>query len=344
HTPWANDRSLAQSEVTDLLDWIAGGKPEGDGREAATTRRFEGEWQIGRPDAVFAFSSPVRVKATGTMPYQNVVIETHLPEDRWVQAIEIQPGDRSVVHHVLVFVLEDGADAAEEEDATAERGGFWGAYVPGNSTVTYPRGFAKRLPAGARLKFQMHYTPNGTATTDLTRIGLVWADVAPSHEVRVAGIVNTRISIPPGAADHREEASLRLPFDATIMGYLPHMHVRGKACRYELVRAGGDPTTLLDIPRYDFNWQLLYRYAEPLPLEAGDTLRFTAWFDNSAANPANPDPTKTVGWGSQTFDEMHLGYVEYFIPHVRPGSPFSFGAGRRGRERAGRSVESAARP
>jgi hypothetical protein len=137
--------------------------------------------------------------------------------------------------------------------------------------------------------------------------------------VRVAGIVNARISIPPGAADHREEASLRLPFDAVIMGFMPHLHVRGKACRYEAVRGGGTRTTLLDIPRYDFNWQLLYRLHEPLALNAGDTIVFTAWFDNSDGNPANPDPTKTVRWGPQTFDEMHLGYVEYYVPGLPPG-------------------------
>ena len=175
--------------------------------------------------------------------------------------------------------------------------------MPGQSTLVYPAGFAKFLPKGARLRFQMHYTPNGTATTDRTRVGVIFADEPPRHEVRVAGIVNPRIRIPPGAADHREEASLRLPFDATIMGFLPHLHVRGKACRYEVTRAGGTPTTLLDIPRYDFNWQLLYRLREPLAVEAGDTLTFTAWYDNSVHNPANPDPTTTVRWGPQTFDE-----------------------------------------
>ena len=178
-----------------------------------------------------------------------------------------------------------------------------------------------RLPRGARLRFQMHYTPNGTATTDRTRVGVIYAREPPRHEVRVADIVNARISIPPGVADHREEASLRLPFNATIMGFLPHLHVRGKACRYELIRGDGGRFTLLDIPRYDFNWQLLYRLHEPLPLRAGDTLVFTAWYDNSPDNPANPDPTQTVRWGPQTFDEMHLSYVEYYVPGVAAGGP-----------------------
>jgi mono/diheme cytochrome c family protein/thiol-disulfide isomerase/thioredoxin len=320
HSPWANDRSLAESERRGLLAWLAAGRPLGAATDAVRQRVYPADWQIGTPDAVFEFAEPVTVKATGVMPYQTVIVETHLPEDRWVRAIEVQPGDRDVVHHALIHLVGVGENAAGQRDAAAEeRGGFWGEYVPGQSTLVYPDGFAKFLPKGARLRFQMHYTPNGTATTDRTRVGVIFAAAPPRHEVRVAGIVNPRIMIPPNAADHREEASLRLPFDATIMGFLPHLHVRGKACRYEVTRAGGTPTTLLDIPRYDFNWQLLYRLREPLAVEAGDTLTFTAWYDNSGDNPANPDPTKTVRWGPQTFDEMHLGYVEYFVPAATPG-------------------------
>ena len=333
HTPWSNDRSLAEVEKHDLLEWIAGGRPEGDPALGPLARNFPDGWQIGTPDAVFAFAAPVAVKATGVMPYQTVIVETHLPEDRWVRAIEVQPGARNVVHHALIHLA--GADAGEgvgdpRDAAAEERGGFWGEYVPGQNTLVYPDGFAKRLPKGARLKFQMHYTPDGTATSDRTRVGVIYAKQPPRHEVRVAGIVNARIAIPPGAADHREEAALKLPFDATIMGFLPHLHVRGKACRYEVLRGDGTRSTLLDIPRYDFNWQLLYRLYEPLALAAGDTLVFTAWYDNSAGNPANPDPSQVVRWGPQTFDEMHLGYVEYYVPGVAPGTPLP---GLRGRGR-----------
>jgi len=320
HAPWANDRSLAAADKQDLLRWIAGGKPAGNAADAPTPKPPPGAWQIGTPDEVFEFAEPVAVKATGVMPYQMVFVETRLPEDRWVRAIEVQPGDRNVVHHALIHVTgPDDRPGDLRGEAADERGGFWGEYVPGQNTLVYPEGFAKKLPRGARLRFQMHYTPNGTATTDRTRVGVIYAKEPPRHEVRVAGIRNDRISIPPGAADHREEASLKLPFDATILGFLPHMHVRGKACRYELVRGGGGRTTLLDIPRYDFNWQLLYRLQEPLALAAGDMLVFTAWYDNSAGNPANPDPTKTVRWGPQTFDEMHLGYVEYYVTGVQLG-------------------------
>ena len=147
----------------------------------------------------------------------------------------------------------------------------------------------------------------------------------PQYEVRVVGIGNPKIAIPPGAANHREEGSLRLPHDVEVLSFLPHMHLRAKACRYRVVTAGGESRTLLDIPRYDFNWQLLYRYAQPQRLSRGDTIKFTAWYDNSANNPANPDPTQTVRWGKQINDEMHLGYVEYYVPGVAPGQPLPSG-------------------
>ncbi|MGQ0633821.1 MAG: redoxin family protein [Planctomycetaceae bacterium] len=319
HTPWANDRSLSAAEKRDLLSWITGGKPEGDPHDAPLPRRIEEGWLIGKPDAIYQFAEPVVVKATGTMPYQNVVVETDLYEDKWVQAIEVQPGNREVVHHVLVFV-QKGKDAGEKslDKAAIERDDFWGIYVPGNSSLVYPVGFAKRITKAAKLRFQVHYTPNGVPATDQTRIGLIWAKEPTRYEVRVGAVVNPLIKIPPGAANHREEALLNVSTDAQIMGFLPHMHLRGKACKYELIKADGQTMTLLDIPRYDFNWQLLYRYFEPLPVKAGDILRFTGWYDNSDQNPANPDPTKTVWFGAQTFDEMLIGYLEYYIPLPAP--------------------------
>lgn len=326
-SPWANDSSLAVVEKNDLLAWIEGGRPLGDERDAPLARSFDAGWQIGKPDVVFEFAKPVDVKATGIMPYENVAIETNLAEDKWVQAIEVQPGARGVVHHMLVFVQADfGKPGASTNETADEANGFWGIYVPGNSTLTYPVGFAKRLPKGARLRCQVHYRPNGTATTDRSRIGVIFAKQPPRHEVRTAAIINPHISIPPGAENHREEASIQVPLDLRVLSFLPHMHLRAKACRYRVVNSAGVTRTLLDIPRYDFNWQLLYRYSEPEALSKGDTLKFTVWYDNSEKNPANPDPTQTVRYGRQLSDEMHLGYVEYFVPNEVPGeavNPYS---------------------
>jgi mono/diheme cytochrome c family protein/thiol-disulfide isomerase/thioredoxin len=320
-SPWINDRSLSASEKQLLFAWLDNKTPAGDPKQSPTPRTFADGWLIGKPDAVFEFAKPVKVKASGTMPYQNVVVDTHLEKDQWVQAIEVRPGDPSVVHHVLVFIQAADEEEGPRDDAADERAGYWGIYVPGNSTLVYPEGYAKRIPKGARLRFQMHYTPNGTATEDRTRIGLVFAKEEPKHEVFVSGLVNAGFRIPPN--DNNYQVSNRpvtLPLDIEVLAFLPHMHLRGKAARFDLI-AGGETRTMLDIPRYDFNWQLLYRYAEPVSVKTGDQLRFTAWYDNSKENPANPNPNVEVKWGPQTEDEMHLGYVEFIVPGAKLGAP-----------------------
>lgn len=333
-SPWANDRTLPAEDKRDLLAWIASGKKEGDPADAPLPRAFSKEWQIGTPDLVLQIPQPIQVKATGKMPYQNVFIETAFAEDRWVRALEVRPTAREVVHHVLVFVLPKQTNAAvtatnspgRRRRAREDEGGnFFAAYVPGNNLFQYEDGFAKRLPAGATLQFQIHYTPSGMATQDQTRLGLVFAKEPPRHEVRVLGIANAGLRIPPGAENHEVPASAPVLFDAKVLSFMPHMHVRGKAFRYELALPDGSRKTLLDVPRYDFNWQLQYRLAEPIDAPAGSKLIATGWYDNSVNNPANPDPTREVKWGQQTDDEMMLGYLEYYVPSLKPGEKMSLG-------------------
>lgn len=312
HSPFANDRTLPEGDKRDLLAWLAGDRKKGEPADAPLPRQYESGWLIGKPDAVFQLPEPVAVKAEGTMPYRTVSVQTEFDEDKWVRALEVRPEAREVVHHVLVFALPKGQRIGGEAQ------GFFAAYVPGNSALSYPDGYAKKLPKGANLVFQLHYTPNGTATTDRTKLGLIFATEPPRHEVRVTGIANPGFTIPRGEANHRVGASIPyVPFDAHVLALFPHAHLRGKAVRYEL-KTGGTTTTLLDVPHYDFNWQLQYRFAEPVPIPRGSTLMYTAWYDNSARNPANPDPTRDVKWGPQTSDEMHLGYVEFV---VAPGGP-----------------------
>jgi thiol-disulfide isomerase/thioredoxin len=327
HSPWLNDRSLPTSDREDLLAWLGNGRPAGDEKDAPLPRTWpKGEWGIGNPDAIIQIPQPIAVKATGTMPYQIVRVPTTYAESRYVTAIEILPTAREVVHHVLVFadeapgvlkklqrVIRRNNELRGEGDED-ESGGFFGIYVPGNSFLEYPEGFAKVLPAGATLRFQIHYTPNGKATQDQVRVGLKFAEEKPRHVVMNAGISNHRLAIPAGADNHPVEARLPVPRDAVVMAFLPHMHLRGKAWRYEGIQPGQKPQVLLDVPRYDFNWQLLYRFAEPMRLPAGSVIKATGWYDNSAGNPANPDPGKIVKWGPQTTDEMMLGYVEYYFP------------------------------
>ena len=317
HTPWANDRSLAARDKAELLAWLDAGKPAGDAKDAPLARQWPGEWKIGTPDAVVQIPTAIAVKATGVMPYQNVTVDTDFGGDKWVRGFEVQPTAREVVHHVLIFVREkEGAIPGKRRMGSEDEasGGFFAAYVPGNNHIIYPDGYAKPLPAGARIKFQIHYTPNGTATSDQVKIGLLFAKEAPKHVVHVAGIADVMLNIPAGAENHPETGAIPVPREVKLLAFMPHMHVRGKAFRYEVVLPDGTTRTLLDVPRYDFNWQLGYRYAEPPTIPAGSKIRATGWFDNSANNPANPDPNKTVRWGPQTYDEMMLGYVEYYIP------------------------------
>jgi peroxiredoxin len=306
HSPWLNDRSLTDADRADLLSWIAAGKPEGNAAEAPLARQWPGEWEIGTPDAIVQIPKPLEVKATGTMPYIIQTVETGWTEDRWIRGFEVLPTARDVVHHVLVFAQVKG-------EHLRDGGNFLAAYVPGNNSVVYPDGFGKLLPANSKLIFQIHYTPNGTATQDQVRVGFLFAKEPPQHQVRVAEIANHRLLIPPNDANHDEVATIPVPQSVMVLGLMPHMHLRGKSFRYVATLPDGTQRTLLDVPKYDFNWQLAYRFAEPPILPAGTTVQATGWFDNSSGNPANPDPNAAVHWGPQTYDEMMLGYVEYCL-------------------------------
>ena len=319
HSLWGNDRSLVVRDKADFLAWLNAGKPPGEAQDAPRARTFPGDWVIGQPDAVVQIPNPMQVKAEGTMNYQNVTVETSFGEDKWVRGYEVQPTAREVVHHVLIYVQKPGHKRFEGEDD--ERTGFFAAYVPGNNHIIYPDGFAKLLPANTKVRFQIHYTPNGTATQDQVRLGLLFAKEPPRHIVKVAGIVDHRINIPPGAEHHPETGTIPVPMDVKLLALNPHMHVRGSAFRYEVALPDGTLRTLLEVPRYDFNWQVSCRYAEPPTIPGGSIIRATGWFDNSTNNPANPDPTKTVRWGLQTTEEMMIGYVEYYELDEKPGAP-----------------------
>jgi mono/diheme cytochrome c family protein len=311
-SPWSNDAALPERDKAELLAWLAGDRPRGNPAAAPLPRRFPAEWELGAPDAIVQLTAPIAIKAEGTMPYQFVTVPTDFAEDRWVRAYEILPTDRSVVHHVIVQVHEKGARVRDRGEGSE---GYWAAYVPGNTHHAYPSGFAKKLPAGATVSFQIHYTPNGRATRDQLRLGLHSAKEPPRYVVHTAAVAHARLNIPPHAARHVEIKEQAVPFPMNLTGLMAHMHVRGRAFKFEVLPpGGGEAEVLLDIPRYDFNWQLRYDYAQPKFLPAGSRVRLTAVFDNSAGNPANPDPDKTVRWGPQTHDEMMIGYFEYFTP------------------------------
>jgi Ca2+-binding EF-hand superfamily protein/mono/diheme cytochrome c family protein len=310
--PWANDCSLSARDKADLFAWIeSSARPLGNVADAPAKRSYPAEWSIGTPDLIIPLSRAYDIKAEGFMPYAFDVVDTDIAEDHWVAAYEILPSERDVVHHAIVQVHEKGSDARDREEGA---GGYWAVYVPGNGSCIYPQGFARKIPAGARVSFQIHYTPSGKAKKERLRMGLVFAKSPPQYEVKTLALANPRIAIPPGASHHVETKTRRVPFDIPITSYMAHMHIRGKAFKYEVTYADGKTETLLDIPRYDFNWQLRYDGKKPKLIPRGSTVKITAVYDNSAGNKANPDPTKLVKWGPQTVDEMMLGYVEYFLP------------------------------
>ncbi len=308
-SPWINDRSLTDAEKQLVTDWIAAGKPEGNAADAPLARQWSADWRIGTPDQIWRLPSKQEVKAEGTMPYRKFSVDTALTEDKWIAAWEVRPTARQVVHHVLVYVKEPGQTKLRDDN-----GDHLASYVPGGGWNGYPKGMAKKIKAGSTLVFEMHYTPNGVATTDHTELGIVFAKEPPQQEVRVAAAANPKIQIPAAAPAHAEVALLPVPQSVKLLSLNPHMHVRGKAFRYELILPDGTLRTLLDVPRYDFNWQVGCRYAEPLTLPAGSKIKCTGWYDNSSGNPANPNPNATVRWGPQTSDEMMLGYLEYLVP------------------------------
>ncbi len=311
HGEFSNARLLSESEKQTLYDWTEAGAPAGDLEKLPPQREFVAGWRLPRdPDLVVAMrEEPYRVAAEGVIDYQYFAVDPGFTEDKWVQAADIVPGDRSVVHHVIVFV-------SPPIDRPRQGLGWLGAYVPGQSSMSLPEGRARFVPAGSKLVFQMHYTPNGAESEDLTRMGLVFADPASvKEEVVTIEAVNPKFEIPPGDPDYRVTASRGgFPAGAELIGLAPHMHFRGKSFRMTGVGPDGKERVLLDVPHYDFNWQTNYRLANPITLPESFRVDCEASFDNSAANPANPDPTATVRWGDQSFEEMMVAFFEVAAP------------------------------
>jgi peroxiredoxin len=314
--PWRNDFGLRASERAALLAWIAGGAPEGDAALAPLRARGAdfgagSGWSLGEPDLVVELPRAEKVKAQGTMDYRYQWVQSPLEEERWVRAVELRPTAPAVVHHVLTFLEEPPKDLRElGQKRRGGLSGYFAGLVPGQGPTVFPTETGKRLPARAWIKFQLHYTANGEATSDRTQMAFWFHATPPQHELVTASAHQTRFEIPPGAASHEVRAKTSFRESAWLSAFSPHMHVRGKAFRYELELPDGARRTLLDIPRYDFDWQIRYELAEPLFVPAGAVLHATAWYDNSAANPANPDPTRAVRFGEQTWDEMMIGYFE----------------------------------
>ena len=274
-------------------------------------------WRIPKPDLVVEMPKSVLVPAQGVLPYQNFLIDPQLGHDVWIRASQVRPGNPAVVHHLLVFALPPG------QSEVNPLGDFLAAYSPGMPPRELPAGTAKVLTAGSKLLVQAHYTPRGIPQTDRSRIGFTFADPKTINK-RVISVaaVNFDLRIPPGASNHQNVAEHRFNQDYILYSLLPHMHLRGKSFRFEATYPDGRREVLLDVPHYQFDWQNAYILAEPKPMPEGTIMRCVAHFDNSAGNPNNPDPTRTVTFGEQTNDEMLIGYMDAALDYqdlsVRP--------------------------
>jgi hypothetical protein len=305
---FTNERRLARQEIATLAAWVDGGMLEGDNKDLPKPVAWAKGWALGKPDLVYPMPETFAVPATGVLPYKHCIIDTKFTEDKWITTAECQPGSPGVVHHIVAYILREGGRRSRTPGGGMSVLVGW---APGDLGLVCPPDTALRIPKGSRLRLEMHYTPNGTAVKDRSSIGITFAKKPPRFELYMNEFANMGIAVPPHDPHYKAEAVLRLPADARIISFVPHMHWRGKDYRYEAIYPDGKRTTLLSVPRWDFNWQSVYRLKEPLKLPKGTRLHAVAHWDNSKNNPLNPDPTKTVYFGLQSWEEMMVGWVSY---------------------------------
>jgi hypothetical protein len=338
HGKFLNERRLSQAEIDTLADWAKTGAKEGNPQDAAAPRKFADGWTIGTPDLVLDMGTEYKVPAKGTIEYTYFVVPTGFTEDKWIEKVEVRPSARQVTHHIVVEARPPGLNfmkqvkpgeafvpskSPRKQRPDTGEGVLEGlgdgieviaVYVPGGDAYVTRPGQARLVKAGTDLIFQMHYTTNGTEATDRSRVGIIFAKEPPRERVINSFVSNRNLHIPAGEANCRVEARTTLYRDAKVQSYFPHMHVRGKAMEYRAIYPTGESQVLLSVPHYDFNWQTTYELAEPVLLPKGTRLEVSAWYDNSANNPWNPDPKSDVYWGDQTWEEMLAAFVDFVLP------------------------------
>ncbi len=323
---FANDKSMTQAEINTLVAWADSGAKEGNPKDAPQPVSFIDGWNIGKPDLVLEMPKPFTIPAKGTVDYTYYIIPVGNKEDIWVERAEVRPGNRAVLHHVIAFVRPPGSrwlkNAVPGEPFTPQRenafGGQWlTAYAPGMPPQVLAPGKARRVPAGSDIVLQMHYTANGKEQTDASKIGILFAKQPPQEQVLTLAVQNNRFEIPAHEANHEVKAELVLQQDSTLSALMPHMHLRGKDFLFRATYPSGESEVLLSVPHYDFSWQLIYEPAGQKLLPKGTRIHAVAHFDNSANNKSNPDPTKAVRFGEQSWEEMMIGF---FDVAVKPGT------------------------
>ena len=309
YSTFANDFSLTPTEAALLVQWINDGAPRGEGPDPLavappppTNYPFAWPASLGQPDLVLSIPQQ-SIPATGVVDYRYLNVTTTFPTDAWIRAAVVRPGNRKVVHHCLVFF---GSDSVFKGLL-----GFFAGYVPGYDPVPAPDGTAKLLPRATVLQFQMHYITTGQPETDQTEIGLYVSPNPPTYALQTKSAPNITFTIPPNASETVATATYTFAKNSMLYEMAPHMHLRGSWFRYEALYPDSRREILLSVPHYEFHWQTLYRLAQPKFMPAGTRLLCTGAWDNSAQNLENPDPSTTVTFGEQTFNEMFIGYFNF---------------------------------
>lgn len=345
---FANDASLTAAQIQTFAGWVAAGTPAGDPRDVPPPPHWTQGWNIAHPDLVLHMPVAVKIPEQGDVEYTYEIVPTNFAQGKWVQMAEMRPSARDHVHHAVVYIRPPGSnwlrgapvgvpftastlrDPHLMHEAHFTTSDLLLVYAPGSSPESFPSGMAKYIPAHSDMIFQMHYTTNGKAAQDQTSIGLVFAKTAPEKRVLTLQLANEhdRIPIPANTDNYRVEVHGTLPNDALLLSFFPHMHLRGKKFEYNIVHADGSRETLLRV-HYDFYWQLSYILAQPRFLPAGTELEAIAWYDNSKNNPHNPDPSRPVEWGDQTYNEMMVGFFDVAVPAGMDKQSFFVRAPRR---------------
>lgn len=326
----ANSRALSTKEIETIVEWVDAGAPAGTAT-IRTTPRDRGGWRTGKPDLIVKIPGHA-IPAKGIMEYVFLVAAADIPEDRWIRAAEWKIDQRAVVHHMNAFIRPPGSSylkdaprgvtyqatraeraARRPDEAETDRRELLLGYEPGYMPIEW-KDRGKLLRKGSDIVFEIHYTPNGAATADSSELGLYFASAPPRERVLTITPADANLNIPAGDPAYESRVSATFTREVELISLQPHMHFRGKAFHITLKYPDGRTAPLLDVPRYDFNWQSTYFLAKPLLLPKGTTIEYTAVFDNSPNNKANPDATKSVQWGDQSFEEMNIGFTEVAFP------------------------------
>lgn len=317
YSSFSNDPSLSRAQIRALIRWIDAGTPRGDGPDplAQAKSATPPEWPLGTPDLVVTVP-PQAIPATGVIEYRTIDIPLPVDRDVWVRAVDLQPSNRAVMHHGLVLVIYPPQLRARQPDWMSGVNSYFALYIPGYNVEPFPHDTGQLLPKGSVLQFQLHYNAAGHATSDSPRLALYFYKRPPTRELVVESAQNGSFRIPPHAPDYPVDARYVFKKDALLHGMVPHMHMRGSRVSYEARYPNGRREMLLSVPRYRFDHQIAYLLRRPKPVSAGSEIVVRGAFDNSALNPANPDPSKEVTSGVQSWDEMFIGYFLYSVPRV----------------------------